>query len=120
MTQLGVQFVGGPTAILEYGGLWWLTAPTLSPPGEYGGLTKLTAPRSTSQNRTRSSQASARIGSSNAVSGQTGIILIEPLSPSLPSTKLTSPANKLRPLSASLAICDMSATTEPRSYRGPT
>jgi L-ascorbate metabolism protein UlaG (beta-lactamase superfamily) len=36
--------VGGPTAILEYGGLRWLTDPTLSPPGEYGGLTKLTGP----------------------------------------------------------------------------
>ena len=42
--QLGVQLVGGPTAILEYGGLRWLTDPTLSPPGEYGGLTKLTGP----------------------------------------------------------------------------
>ena len=36
--------MGGPTAILEYGGLRWLTDPTLSPPGEYGGLTKLTGP----------------------------------------------------------------------------
>jgi L-ascorbate metabolism protein UlaG (beta-lactamase superfamily) len=36
--------VGGPTAILEYGGLRWLTDPALSPPGEYGGLTKLTGP----------------------------------------------------------------------------
>jgi L-ascorbate metabolism protein UlaG (beta-lactamase superfamily) len=42
--QLGIQLVGGPTAILEYGGLRWLTDPTLSPPGEYGGLTKLTGP----------------------------------------------------------------------------
>jgi L-ascorbate metabolism protein UlaG (beta-lactamase superfamily) len=42
--QLGVQLVGGPTAILEYGGLRWLTDPTLSPPGEYGGLTKLAGP----------------------------------------------------------------------------
>jgi L-ascorbate metabolism protein UlaG (beta-lactamase superfamily) len=42
--QLGIQLVGGPTAILEYGGLRWLTDPALSPPGEYGGLTKLTAP----------------------------------------------------------------------------
>jgi L-ascorbate metabolism protein UlaG (beta-lactamase superfamily) len=44
MTQLGIQLVGGPTAILEYGGLRWLTDPALSPPGEYGGLTKLTGP----------------------------------------------------------------------------
>jgi L-ascorbate metabolism protein UlaG (beta-lactamase superfamily) len=43
-TQLGIQLVGGPTAILEYGGLRWLTDPALSPPGEYGGLTKLTGP----------------------------------------------------------------------------
>ncbi|HTU77257.1 MAG TPA: MBL fold metallo-hydrolase [Solirubrobacteraceae bacterium] len=42
--QLGIQLVGGPTAILEYGGLRWLTDPTLSPPGEYGGLTKLAGP----------------------------------------------------------------------------
>ncbi len=42
--QLGIQLVGGPTAILEYGGLRWLTDPTLSPPGEYGGLAKLTGP----------------------------------------------------------------------------
>lgn len=40
----GVQLVGGPTSILEYGGLRWLTDPALSPPGEYGGLTKLTGP----------------------------------------------------------------------------
>jgi L-ascorbate metabolism protein UlaG (beta-lactamase superfamily) len=42
--QLGIQLVGGPTAILEYGGLRWLTDPALSPPGEYDGLTKLTGP----------------------------------------------------------------------------
>jgi hypothetical protein len=42
--QLSIRLVGGPTAILEYGGLRWLTDPTLSPPGEYGGLTKLTGP----------------------------------------------------------------------------
>jgi L-ascorbate metabolism protein UlaG (beta-lactamase superfamily) len=44
MAQLGIQLVGGPTAILEYGGLRWLTDPALSPPGEYAGLTKLTGP----------------------------------------------------------------------------
>ena len=42
--QLRIQLVGGPTAILEYGGLRWLTDPTFSPPGEYAGLTKLTGP----------------------------------------------------------------------------
>ena len=41
---LGIELVGGPTAILEYGGVRWLTDPALSPPGEYGGLTKLTGP----------------------------------------------------------------------------
>jgi L-ascorbate metabolism protein UlaG (beta-lactamase superfamily) len=43
-SRLGIQLVGGPTAILEYGGLRWLTDPALSPPGEYGGLKKLTGP----------------------------------------------------------------------------
>jgi L-ascorbate metabolism protein UlaG (beta-lactamase superfamily) len=43
-SQLGIQLVGGPTAILEYGGVRWLTDPALSPPGEYSGLTKLTGP----------------------------------------------------------------------------
>ena len=43
-SRFGIQLVGGPTAILQYGGLRWLTDPTLSPPGEYGGLTKLTGP----------------------------------------------------------------------------
>jgi L-ascorbate metabolism protein UlaG (beta-lactamase superfamily) len=44
MAQLAIQLVGGPTAIIEYGGLRWITDPTLSPPGEYAGLTKLTGP----------------------------------------------------------------------------
>jgi L-ascorbate metabolism protein UlaG (beta-lactamase superfamily) len=44
VTTLSVQLIGGPTAILEYGGLRWLTDPALSPPGVYGGLTKLTGP----------------------------------------------------------------------------
>ena len=42
---LGFQLVGGATAVLEYGGLRWLTDPALSPPGEYpGGLVKTTGP----------------------------------------------------------------------------
>jgi L-ascorbate metabolism protein UlaG (beta-lactamase superfamily) len=41
---LAIQLVGGPTAILEYEGLRWLTDPAHSPPGDYGGLTKLTGP----------------------------------------------------------------------------
>jgi L-ascorbate metabolism protein UlaG (beta-lactamase superfamily) len=37
--------VGGPTAILDYAGLRWLTDPSLSPPGKYaGGLVKTTGP----------------------------------------------------------------------------
>jgi L-ascorbate metabolism protein UlaG (beta-lactamase superfamily) len=43
-SRLAIQLVGGPTAVLEYEGLRWLTDPALSPPGEYGGLTKLRGP----------------------------------------------------------------------------
>jgi L-ascorbate metabolism protein UlaG (beta-lactamase superfamily) len=40
-----LTLIGGPTALLEYGGLRWLTDPTLSPPGEQADeLTKTTAP----------------------------------------------------------------------------
>lgn len=40
-----LTLVGGPTAVLSYGGLRWLTDPALSPPGEYaGGLVKTTGP----------------------------------------------------------------------------
>jgi L-ascorbate metabolism protein UlaG (beta-lactamase superfamily) len=39
------RLVGGPTALLEYGGLRWLTDPSLSPPGEYAGnLVKTSGP----------------------------------------------------------------------------
>jgi L-ascorbate metabolism protein UlaG (beta-lactamase superfamily) len=42
---LKLTLVGGPTALLEYAGLRWLTDPTLSPTGEYaGGLVKTSAP----------------------------------------------------------------------------
>lgn len=45
MPILSVRLVGGPTAVLEYAGLRWLTDPTFSPPGEYeGGLVKTTEP----------------------------------------------------------------------------
>jgi L-ascorbate metabolism protein UlaG (beta-lactamase superfamily) len=45
MATLTATLVGGPTAVLEYGGLRWLTDPALSPPGEYaGGLVKTTGP----------------------------------------------------------------------------
>ena len=41
-----VTLVGGPTAVIEYAGLRWLTDPTFSEPGTYeGGLTKTTSPR---------------------------------------------------------------------------
>ena len=39
-----VTLVGGPTALIEYAGLRWLTDPTFSEPGTYGGLTKTTSP----------------------------------------------------------------------------
>jgi len=45
MPTLTAQLVGGPTAVLEYAGLRWLTDPAFSPPGEYeGGLRKTTGP----------------------------------------------------------------------------
>jgi L-ascorbate metabolism protein UlaG (beta-lactamase superfamily) len=45
VATLTAQLVGGPTAVLEYGGLRWLTDPALSAPGEYkGGLVKTTGP----------------------------------------------------------------------------
>jgi L-ascorbate metabolism protein UlaG (beta-lactamase superfamily) len=45
MPTLTARLVGGPTAILEYAGLRWLTDPALSPPGEYaGGLVKTAGP----------------------------------------------------------------------------
>ncbi|RSM56294.1 Zn-dependent hydrolase [Amycolatopsis sp. WAC 01376] len=49
--QLSVQVIGGPTALIEYGGLRFLTDPTFDEPGDYArpdgrpGLTK-TAPAS--------------------------------------------------------------------------
>ncbi|MEA2157595.1 MAG: hypothetical protein QOE11_3735 [Solirubrobacteraceae bacterium] len=40
-----VRLVGGPTVVLEYGGLRWLTDPTFSAPGEHaGGLVKTSGP----------------------------------------------------------------------------
>jgi L-ascorbate metabolism protein UlaG (beta-lactamase superfamily) len=43
--MLKLTLVGGPTAVVEYAGLRWLTDPALSPPGEYaGGLVKTTGP----------------------------------------------------------------------------
>jgi L-ascorbate metabolism protein UlaG (beta-lactamase superfamily) len=30
-----VRLVGGPTALIAYGGLWLLTDPGFEPPGEY-------------------------------------------------------------------------------------
>jgi L-ascorbate metabolism protein UlaG (beta-lactamase superfamily) len=39
-----VTLVGGPTALIEYAGLRWLTDPTFSDPGNYDGLTKTTGP----------------------------------------------------------------------------
>lgn len=39
-----VTVVGGPTALIKYAGLRWLTDPTFSEPGEYGGLVKTSFP----------------------------------------------------------------------------
>jgi L-ascorbate metabolism protein UlaG (beta-lactamase superfamily) len=40
-----LTLIGGPTALIRYGGVRWLTDPALSPPGEYaGGLVKTTGP----------------------------------------------------------------------------
>ena len=42
---LKLTIVGGPTALLEYAGLRWLTDPAFSPRGEYaGGLVKTSGP----------------------------------------------------------------------------
>lgn len=42
--MLEITLVGGPTAVLAYCGLRWLTDPTFSPPGEYAGLVKTSGP----------------------------------------------------------------------------
>jgi L-ascorbate metabolism protein UlaG (beta-lactamase superfamily) len=40
-----LTFIGGPTALLVYGGVRWLTDPTFSQPCEYsGGLVKTIGP----------------------------------------------------------------------------
>jgi L-ascorbate metabolism protein UlaG (beta-lactamase superfamily) len=44
MPTLKATLIGGPTAVLEYGGVRWLTDPALSAPGEYDHLTKTTGP----------------------------------------------------------------------------
>ncbi len=46
---LRLTLLGGPTALIEFAGLAWLTDPTLSPPGTYGGLTKTSGPAITPQ-----------------------------------------------------------------------
>jgi L-ascorbate metabolism protein UlaG (beta-lactamase superfamily) len=43
--SLSARLVGGPTVVLDYAGLQWLTDPTFSAPGEYeGGVAKTTGP----------------------------------------------------------------------------
>jgi L-ascorbate metabolism protein UlaG (beta-lactamase superfamily) len=43
--MIKLTLVGGPTALIEYAGLRWLTDPAFSPPGEYAGeLVKRTGP----------------------------------------------------------------------------
>jgi L-ascorbate metabolism protein UlaG (beta-lactamase superfamily) len=44
MPTLTATLVGGPTAVLDYAGLRWVTDPALSPPGEYDHLVKTTGP----------------------------------------------------------------------------
>ena len=43
-SMLKITLVGGPTVVLDFAGLRWLTDPAFSPPGEYAGLVKTTAP----------------------------------------------------------------------------
>jgi hypothetical protein len=35
MATVTAQLVGGPTAVLQYAGMRWLTDPSLPPPGTY-------------------------------------------------------------------------------------
>jgi L-ascorbate metabolism protein UlaG (beta-lactamase superfamily) len=42
--MITVTLVSGPTAVIAYAGLRWLTDPALSPPGEYEHLVKTTGP----------------------------------------------------------------------------
>jgi L-ascorbate metabolism protein UlaG (beta-lactamase superfamily) len=42
--MLSLTLVGGPTALIEFSGVRWLTDPTFSEPGEYDDLTKTTGP----------------------------------------------------------------------------
>jgi len=45
MATLSAQLIGGPTAVIEYAGIRWMTDPALSPPGTYElGLVKTTGP----------------------------------------------------------------------------
>src|SRR5471030_2176934 len=44
MRSVSAQLIGGPTVLLGYAGLRWLTDPALSPPGRYGWLEKTTGP----------------------------------------------------------------------------
>lgn len=44
MSNVSISLVGGPTAVLGYAGLTWLTDPTFDPPGAYGNLTKTAGP----------------------------------------------------------------------------
>jgi hypothetical protein len=67
--MLELTLVGGPTAMLEYGGLRWLTDPTASPPGEYaGGLVKITGPALTIEQSARSTPYCSRMTSTPTTS----------------------------------------------------
>ncbi len=42
--MVSVTLVGGPTVLIEYAGLRWITDPAFSAPGTYDALTKTTSP----------------------------------------------------------------------------
>ena len=42
--EFAIAAIGGPTAVLDYGGLRFVTDPTLDPPGDYGAYQKLEGP----------------------------------------------------------------------------
>jgi L-ascorbate metabolism protein UlaG (beta-lactamase superfamily) len=44
VTTVKATLIGGPTLVLRYAGLTFLTDPTFDPPGTYGNLTKVTGP----------------------------------------------------------------------------
>ena len=58
--MIKLTLVGGPTALLEYAGLRWLTDPAFSPPGEYAGLVRPPGRRSKPTGSSRSTSCCSR------------------------------------------------------------